>query len=153
VFEAERAARLAFLCRPVQSQGRHEEEKHQHEPRVHEKEERDSAKFLFIHFKEMKHPCGPRAPERKGYRKKEQDKYHADNEGAEEDVAKENDFLVFHGCLFWQAAYNIARRKTGGDVGALERWSVGALERWSVGALKRWSVGALERWSVGALKR
>src|SRR5438067_7773730 len=86
----------SFLCTPMQSQRRNEEEKDNHYPNVREKIQGECSQFLFIHFKLFHEPWRVGVPRSQSGNPIEHSEKDANRKGAKEKVSKEDDFFAFH---------------------------------------------------------
>src|ERR1700738_1038705 len=88
--------RLLFFRHPMQSQRRHKEQEHDHDPGLQKEKQHDSSEFFLINLEQMNHPRCPGIPKRVGENEEKKNEDNADDKRAEEEVPKENDFLALH---------------------------------------------------------
>jgi hypothetical protein len=85
----------------MQGQGWHEKQKYQHDAQFDEKYQDQSAKLLFVDFKEIRRPGDAGSPKQVRRDEIKQGECDADDECAQEKIPKEDDFCVFHGFEFF----------------------------------------------------
>jgi hypothetical protein len=83
----------------MQGQSWHEKEEYDYDAQLDEEQQNQSPEFFFIDFEEVHRPRSGRAPEQSRRREIKQREYEADDKGAEEKVAEEDDSLAFHAAI------------------------------------------------------
>jgi hypothetical protein len=85
----------------MQGQSRHEKEKHQHDPKLNEKQQDQSSKFFLVSFEEMRRPGCAGVPKQKRRAEIEQCEQEADDKCGQEKVSEENDFVAIHAAIIY----------------------------------------------------
>jgi hypothetical protein len=85
----------------MQGQCRHEKEEYEHDAQLEEKHQDRSSNFLFVNLEQLRRPGDAGVPKQIRGDEIEQRKYKADDEGAEEKVPEEDDFLAFHSVIIY----------------------------------------------------